>query len=376
MAVALGPKPLSVHIVGSWSRPGWLSSSSVSDALGPPGHFWRVAPAHLSEAQDDATRLAVADQLRCDVDLVTDGEQRRQMFDQYFYGRLSGVDADHRVRHRWGGPHTTPRDDSWRKLAVGDGPPGLSPEIPSPQVVGPVSWPGPLSVRDFELLQRELSGRRPGKMAISGPVTAMNRMHDAFYHDPVRLGMALAEALNAEAHALADAGCRFIQLDEPEFRSAHLDFPELAKTTINAALRGLRERGVTTLAHMCYGYANAVQDKRVNPEFYGALELLASTDIDAISLEYAQPGHRPDVLAAAGSKGVVLGAVSCDPASAVESPAEVAARLRGALSMVPPERLHASTDCGVWFLPRAVAMGKLDSLVEGTRIVRRELNLE
>ena len=167
-----------------------------------------------------------------------------------------------------------------------------------------------------------------------------------------------------------------MQLDEPEFRSAHLEFPDLAREVVNEAVRGLRQRGVVTFAHMCYGYANAVTGKRVNPEFYGALELLATTDIDAVSLEYAQPGHQPDVLGALGEKGVVLGAINCDPASPVETPHEVARRLEGALTVVPAERLHASTDCGLWFLPRAVAAAKLASLVDGTRLVRRSLGLD
>ena len=369
------PRPLAVHLVGSWSRPAWLSSPAMQDALGSPEHFWRPAAAYRPQAQDDATRLAILDQVRAGVDLVTDGEQRRQVFDQYFYARLSGVDAVHRVPHRWGGPRTRPRDESWRQITVG-GAAGVSPELASPQVVGPVAWPGPLAVSDFTFLRRELGGHRLGKMAISGPITAMNRLSDAYYHDATALGHALAHALNAEAHALADAGCRFLQLDEPEFRSAHLEFPELARAVINETVRGLRARGVTTLAHMCYGYANAVTGKRVNPEFYGALELLADTDIDGISLEYAQPGHQPDVLAAVGEKGVVLGAINCDPASAVESPEDVVRRLEGALTVVPPERLHASTDCGVWFLPHATAVAKLASLVDGTRIVRRSLGLE
>ncbi len=375
MGLRLGPRPLAVHLVGSWSRPAWLSSPSLVDALASPDEFWRPAAAHRQQAQDDATRLAILDQVRAGVDLVTDGEQRRQMFDQYFYARLGGVDAAHRVPHRWGGPRTKPRDESWRQVAVGNGG-GVSPELPSPQVVGPIEWPGPLAASDFDFLQRELQGHRLGKMAISGPITAMNRLADAYYHDPVALGWALAKSLNAEAHALADAGCRFLQLDEPEFRSAHLEFPDLARDVINETVRGLRERGVTTFAHMCYGYANAVTSKRVNPEFYGALELLAATDIDAISLEYTQPGHQPDVLAAVGDKGVALGAINCDPASRVETPGEVAARLEGALTVVPAERLHASTDCGLWFLPRTVAAAKLASLVDGTRIVRRSLHLD
>ncbi len=375
MGLTLGLRPLAVHLVGSWSRPSWLSSPSMADALASPDQFWRVPPLYRQEAQDDATRLAILDQVRAGVDLATDGEQRRQMFDQYFYARLRGVDAVNRVRHRWGGPRTKPRDESWRQMAVGSTS-GVSPELLSPQVVGPIEWPGPLAVSDFTFLQRELGGELPGKMTISGPITAMNRLADRYYHDAAPLGRAVAQALNREAHALADAGCRFVQLDEPEFRSAHLEFPELAREVVNETVRGLRARGVVTFAHMCYGYANAVTGKRINPEFYGALELLATTDIDAVSLEYAQPGHQPDVLRALGEKGVVLGAINCDPASPVETPHEVARRLEGALAVVPAERLHASTDCGLWFLPRAVAAAKLASLVDGTRLVRRSLGLD
>jgi len=370
----MNPGPLAVHLVGSWSRPPWLSSPDIADALGSPDTFWRPAPEVRAAAQDDATRLAILDQVEAGVDLVTDGEQRRQMFDRYFYGRLLGVDVDHPVMHRWGGPRAKPRDESWRRMAVSGDKGGVSPELPTPQVVGPVKWPGPLAVSDFQFLADQLGGPERAKMTISGPITAMNRLADGYYHDSKAFGLAIAQALNAEAHALADAGCQFIQFDEPEFRSAHVAFGDVARQVVNEAVKGLAARGVTVWAHMCYGYANVALDKRVNPEFEGALELLASTEVAGVSIEYTQPGHDPSVLRALGSKGVVLGAINCAPDSPVETPEEVAERLRGALGVVgAPERLHASTDCGMWFLPRSRAMAKLESLVAGARLVRQEL---
>lgn len=370
----LAPRPLAVHLVGSWARPEWLSSPEIRDVFLAPSLFWRVPPDHLTSAQDDATRLAIYDQVRAGVDLLTDGEQRRQLFDRYFYARLAGVDADHPVRHRWGGPGTG-RNEAWRQVAEEirsqDGPP----EMPSPQVVGPVEWPGPLAVADYRFLAREAPNGMPLKMTMSGPLTALNRLHDTYYRDRATLGHAIARALNREALALAEAGCRFIQLDEPEFRSAHLSDPELSRALINVTVEGLSELGVTVLSHICYGYANAVRQKTVNPEFPGALELMASTDVDAVSIEYAQPGHDPGVLRALGDKGVILGVINCSPDSPVETPADVASRLRGALKEVSPERLHASTDCGVWFLPRDKAWAKLLSLVRGTQMVRWELGL-
>lgn len=370
------PKPLAIHIVGSWSRPAWLASPLISDALGPSASFWRPDPAYLQEAQDDATRLAIYDQLELGVDLVTDGEQRRQIFDRYFYARLAGVDAERPAMHTWGGPAAVRADQSWRQVADDIGSRSGPPRVPSPRVIGPVSWPGPLAVDDFIFLQQTTAGRRPTKMTMSGPITALNRLVDEWYHDRDALGQDIAHALNAEAHALADAGCHYIQLDEPEFRSAHLTDPEQSRRLINQTVAGLTERGGTTYAHMCYGYANAVLNKRVNPDFYAALELMASTDIDGVSIEYAQPGHAPEVLHALAGKLVVLGLINCAPDAPVESAEEVAVRLRQALTVVPASRLHASTDCGVWFLPRDRARAKLKALVKGTRQVRREIGLE
>lgn len=369
-------RSLPVHLVGSWSRPSWLSSPEVADALGPSDKFWRPAPSYLKEAQDDATRLAIYDQLELGVDLVVDGEQRRQIFDRYFYARLAGVDADHLALHTWGGPAVQSSSQSWRTVASTMGPPVGPPRVPSPRVVGPISWPGPLAVEDYRFLSRMVGDHLPTKMTMSGPITALNRLVDDWYHDRMALGQDIARALNQEAHALADAGCRYIQFDEPEFRSAHLNDPEGSRALINVATAGLRERGVTTYAHMCYGYANAVLNKRVNPEFYAALELMASTTIDGVSIEYAQPGHGPDVLKALPGKTVIVGAINCAPDSLVETAEEVAQRLTEALTVVSPDRLHASTDCGMWFLPRDRARQKLAALVNGARLVRQQLGVE
>lgn len=371
--MGLEPKPLSVHIVGSWSRPAWLSSSSVMDALGDPANFWRPSSQYLKEAQDDASRLAIFDQLDLGADIITDGEQRRQMFDRYFYARLSGVDAVHQVPHTWGGPAGTQSSAGWRRVALATE--NGRPQVPSPQVVGQISWPGPLSVDDFRFLEDTVAGKKPTKMTMSGPMTALNRLHDTWYHDRGAMAHDIAQALNKEAHALADAGCRFIQFDEPEFRAAHLSDPDLGVAIINETVAGLRDKGVTVFTHMCYGYANAVIEKRVNPDFYGALELMAATNIDGISIEYTQPGHDPGVLRALGEKGVVLGLINCSPDSPVETAEEVAGRLRGALTVLSPDKIHPSTDCGVWFLPRNRAQAKLRALVEGTAMVRREWGL-
>lgn len=362
---------LKTQLVGSWSRPHWLASASIRDAVGPAEDFWRVAPEYLREAQDDATRLAIFDQQVLGLDVITDGEERRQLFDRYIYGRLSGVDAEHPVEHTWGGPAAGPQ--GWRKVVDDIGSQAGPPRVPSPRVVGPVTWPGPLTVRDFEILDGVVKGRQATKMTLSGPVTALNRLADEYYHDRRALGLDLAAALNQEAHALADAGCRIIQLDEPEFRTAHRTRAEESREFINRAVAGLRERGVSTYAHMCYGYANAISNKSVNPEFRQALEVMASTDIDAVSIEYTQPGHTPEVLKALGDKEILLGVINCDPASAIETPDEVADRIRAALSVVPFERLGVAPDCGVWFLPRKVALAKVHALVEGARMVREAL---
>lgn len=369
---AILEQTLLTHLVGSWSRPSWLSSPDIADALGPPEKFWRPDPAFWHEAQDDATRLAICDQWDLGLDILTDGEQRRQIFDRYFYGRLRGVDAQQLEMHTWGGPAADQASQSWRHVVDQIGSVGGPPRVPSPRVVGPVSWPGPLAVEDYRFLDRIVGGRRQTKMTVSGPITALNRLVDEWYHDRGQLGEAIAQAINKEAHALADAGCSIIQLDEPEFRTAHLMDAQSSRLLINEAVRGLRERGVTTFSHMCYGYANAVRQKSVNPDFYQALELMASTDIDGVSIEYAQPGHQPDVLRALAGKTVILGTINCSPDSTIETVEEVVARIQGALTVVPPQLLHVSTDCGLWFLPRERAWAKVSALMEGVRRVRSE----
>jgi 5-methyltetrahydropteroyltriglutamate--homocysteine methyltransferase len=360
------------HLVGSWSRPSWLSSPSITDALGPPEKFWRPARPYWREAQDDATRLAIYDQLALGLDIVTDGEQRRQLFDRYFYGRLEGVDPEHLGVHTWGGPAADRASQSWRQVAGEIGSTGGPPRVPSPRVTGPVAWPGPLAVADYRFLNAVVQGQRQTKMTVSGPITALNRLVDEYYHDRTALGHAIAQALHAEAHALADAGCKIIQFDEPEFRTAHLSNADESRALINEVIQGLRARGVTTFSHMCYGYANAVRQKSVNPDFYQALELMASTDIDGVSIEYAQPGHQPDVLRALAGKTVILGVINCAPESAVESVDEVMDRIRGALTVVPANLLQVSTDCGLWFLPRERAWAKVAALVEAVRRLRDE----
>ena len=180
----------------------------------------------------------------------------------------------------------------------------------------------------------------------------------------------IERAIGRPGRALPSTHVTSIQQKESENPSL-----EESRRLINQVVDGLKEKGVATYAHMCYGYANAVLNKSVNPEFYASLELMASTNIDGVSIEYAQPGHTSDVLHALGNKVVILGCINCAPEAPVETADEVAARLREALTVVPASRLHASTDCGLWFLPRDRARAKLAALVEGTRQVRRELGL-
>ncbi len=337
---------LLTSVVGSYPQPSWLIDRERLAKRPPPRalarELWRVAPEHLEEAQDDATLLAIRDMESAGIDVITDGEIRRESYSNRFANALSGIDLDN--------PGTF----------IGRS--GLANE--APRIVGPVRRVGPVEVRDVEFLRA--STDRPVKITLPGPFTLAQQTQDEHYHDERALAFDFAAAVNAEVKALFAAGADVVQLDEPYLQAR----PERARAygveVIERALEGVAG---TTALHVCFGYGQFVRDK---PAGYAFLEELNETSIDQLSIEAAQPGLDPSLLCAIPEKTVVFGVVSTGE-EAVETSELVAERIGRALEHIDPERLVPAPDCGMKYLPRRVAFAKLRALVEGTEIVRARL---
>jgi 5-methyltetrahydropteroyltriglutamate--homocysteine methyltransferase len=350
---------LPVELVGSYSKPSWLvRHHKVTTPYGDDS-FWRPEPDVRVEAQDDATRLAIADQEQAGLDLITDGEERRQRFDAYFFQRFGGLDTSE--LGRW-----SMRE---RDLSFID----LDPEVRArldqamaPRVVSELTWPGPIALDDLRFLKRHT--RRPVKMTVIGPLTTAARLVNEYYPDEEALGMAAAAVINEEIRALEAEGLDVVQLDEPDFHFRHEAAARWGARALNRALEGVRTR---TAVHVCYGYA-LIGDKHPSSNYGKALEAIAASCVERISLEYAQPGHAPELLSHCGDKVVVLGCLSLGTRT-VEPPEHIADRVREALDVLPSERLRLAPDCGMWFLPREIAFAKLGALVAAADAVRGEL---
>lgn len=335
-------------VVGSYPQPGWLIDRERLGARLPPRvrarELWRVAEPFLEEAQDDATRLAVWDMERAGVDVITDGEMRRESYSNRFATALEGVDVDN---------------------------PGVAldrtgHENPVPRVVGPVRRSRPVEVRDVEFL-RSLTDRRV-KITVPGPFTMAQQAQDDHYGDPRALALAYAEAVNEELRDLKAAGADVVQIDEPYLQARPEAAREYAVEAIDRALEGIEGE---TVLHTCFGYAHVVKERLTG---YPFLRELAGCRVTHLSLEAAQPNLDPEVLRAVPEKTIVLGVLDLGSPE-VETPEDVAGRIRGALEVVPPERLVAAPDCGMKYLPRERAFGKLEAMVAGARLVRDELGL-
>jgi 5-methyltetrahydropteroyltriglutamate--homocysteine methyltransferase len=306
--------------------------------------LWRIAPRWLAAAQDDAALLAVADMERAGIDIVSDGEVRRESYSSTFATALDGVDVQRPALIR---------NSAGREVSVA-------------RVVGPIRRRGPVEVRNVELLRAATD--RAIKVALPGPFTLAQQVSDDFYGDHDALVMDYAAALGEELHELEEAGADVIQIDEPWLRENPRAARRVAVAAIDRALEGLT---VPTVVHLCFGYAAVVGDEK--PSAYPFLEQLAACSAAQISIEAAQPALDLAVLEALAPKTVVLGVLDLGD-ERVESAAQVAARIRAALAHVPAERLVAAPDCGMKYLPREVAFGKLRALAQGAAIVRAELD--
>jgi 5-methyltetrahydropteroyltriglutamate--homocysteine methyltransferase len=339
-------EPLETTVVGSYPQPEWLIDRQRLGERLPPRvrarELWRVAEPFLEEAQDDATRLAVQDMERAGVDVVTDGEMRRESYSNRFATALEGVDLDRPgvARDRTG--H----------------------ENPVPRVVGPIRRTRPVEVRDVEFL-RSITDRRI-KVTVPGPFTMTQQAQNDFYPDDRSLALAYAEAVNEELRDLKAAGADVVQIDEPYLQARPEAAEEYAVESIDRALEGIEGE---TVLHTCFGYAHIVHDRPTGYPFLRELDDCAATHL---SLEAAQPDLDPEVLRDLPEKVIILGVLDLG-SSEVETPDTVAARIRRALGVVPPERLVVAPDCGMKYLPRERAFRKLEAMVAGARLVREDV---
>jgi len=337
---------LPTTVVGSYPQPDWLVDRATLHQHGVPrvhAHdMWRVADEFLEQAQDDATILAIRELEAAGIDIVTDGEIRRESYSNRFALALEGIDA------------TTPGQVTSQTGRV----------TPVPRVVGRIRRTGPVETRDAVFLRQHAS--RATKITLPGPFTLSQQARNEFYKDEEELIMDYAIAVNQELRALKDTGVDVVQLDEPWVRQSPEKAARFAVKAINRALEGIEG---PTVVHLCFGYAAVVANK---PSGYSFLPQLADTVAGQISIEAAQPRLDLGVLRDLAPKTVMLGVLDLgDPA--VESAETVAARIRAGLKFVDPTRLVPAPDCGMKYLPRAVAFGKLKALADGAAIVRREL---
>jgi 5-methyltetrahydropteroyltriglutamate--homocysteine methyltransferase len=338
---------LPTTLVGSYPQPDWLIDRGRLIEIVPPraraSDLWRVDPSWLEEAQDDATILAIRDQERAGIDVITDGEMRRESYSNRFATALDGMDSDH--------PAQIPSRTAGKIQIV-------------PRVVGKIRRRQAVQVRDVAFLRAHTD--RPIRITIPGPFTMTQQLFDEHYNDETAVAIDCAVALNEEIKDLFAAGADVVQLDEPFLQA----YPDKARrfgvAAINRAVEGVK--GVTA-AHLCFGYGSMVKSK---PSGYSFLPELEATTIDQVSIETAQSKLDCAILARLPTKQIILGVLDLQDL-VVETPATVAQRIRRALPFVSPERLIVAPDCGLKYLPRHIAFAKLKAMVEGAAIVRREL---
>ena len=337
---------LPTTVVGSYPQPDWLADREMLKAHIVPRvrlrEMWRVPEAYLEQAQDDATLIAIRDMERAGIDIITDGEMRRESYSNRFATALEGVDNDNpgQVVGRTGALTTVPR------------------------VVGPIRRRGAVEVRDIAFLRRNTD--RGAKITLPGPYTMAQQAKNEFYADEEEMAMAFAAVVNEELKDLKRAGADVVQLDEPWLQGRPEGASRYGVKAINRALEGVEG---PTVVHLCFGYAAMVHEK---PSGYSFLPQLADCTADQISIEAAQPKIDLGVLKELSGKTIMLGVLSLGDKT-VETPDVVADRIRAGLKYVSAERLIAAPDCGMKYLSRETAFGKLKALADGAAIVRREM---
>ena len=340
------PAVLPTSLVGSYPQPDWLINREKLAGRFPPRvrakELWRVDPEYLAQAQDDATLLAIRAQEQAGLDILTDGEIRRESYSNHFATALDGIDIDNpgTALDRSGSPN------------------------PVPRIVGPIRRTGPIEAGDVTFLRANTD--RTIKMTVPGPFTMSQQAQNDYYPDLESAAMDYAAAVNAEIRDLHAAGADIVQIDEPYLQAR----PDAARayglTALNAALEGVTGR---TAVHICFGYAAVIH---VRPEGYSFLPELAGCSCDQVSIETAQSGLDLGVLADLSGKGIILGVIDLSDHS-TETVDVVAGRVRRAFGYVPPEKIVIATDCGMKYLPRASAEGKMRAMAGAAALLRAEL---
>lgn len=343
----MSPLPLlPTTLVGSYPQPDWLLDRAKLAGRFPPRvrakELWRVEPEFLEEAQDDATLLAIRAQESAGLDIVTDGEIRRESYSNHFATALAGVDVEHpgTALDRSGHPN------------------------PVPRIVAPIERRRAVEVDDLRFLRRHTD--RTVKITVPGPFTMAQQAQNDYYPDLEAAAMAYATAVNAEVRDLFAAGADVVQIDEPYLQAR----PDAARAyglaALNAALHGVEG---TTAVHLCFGYAAIIHER---PEGYSFLPELAGSTADQISIETAQSGLDLGVLSDLSDKTVILGVIDLSDAE-VETVETVAARVRRAFDRMPAKQVVIGPDCGMKYLPRPSADGKMRAMVSAARRLREEI---
>jgi 5-methyltetrahydropteroyltriglutamate--homocysteine methyltransferase len=330
-------------LVGSYPQPDWLIDRERLAGRFPPrvraSELWRVSPAFLEQAQRDATLLAIRAQEEAGLDVVTDGEIRRESYSNAFATALDGVDTENpgTALDRSGHPN------------------------PVPRIVGPIARRHPVEVADVEFLRAHTD--RTIKITVPGPFTMSQQAQNDYYPSAEAAAFGYADAVRDEIADLFTAGADIVQLDEPYLQAR----PEAARQYGVAALnRALAGSAGTTAVHLCFGYAAIIHER---PSGYSFLPELAACAADQISIETAQSGLDCAVLAELAGKTIILGVLDLNDMT-VETPEQVAARVRRALPYVPAERIVLAPDCGMKYLPRDVAFGKLRAMTRAAELLR------
>jgi len=332
-------------LVGSYPQPEWLIDRNKLAGRFPPRvrakELWRVPEPWLAEAQDDATLLAIRAQEEAGLDIITDGEIRRESYSNRFATALDGVDLDNpgTALDRSGHPN------------------------PVPRIVGRVRRRHPVELEDLRFLRRHT--RKPVKMTVPGPFTMLQQAQNDFYPSEEAAAMDYAAAVNEEIRDLFAAGADIVQLDEPYMQARPEKARQYGLKALNRALEGVAG---TTAVHICFGYAAIIHQR---PSGYSFLPELAGCSCHQVSVETAQSGLDCAVLARLAGKRLMVGCIDLND-MAVETPATVVARIRRALAYVKKEDVVLAPDCGMKYLPREVAFGKMKAMAEAAKILRAE----
>ncbi len=337
---------LPTSLVGSLPQPDWLVDRENLRGRFPPRvrarEIWKVPAAVLAEAQDDATLAAIKLQEDAGLDIITDGEIRRESYSNRFATALEGVDIDNpgTALDRSGHPN------------------------PVPRITGKIRRKHAVQVEDVKFLRRHTT--RPIKITVPGPFTMSQQAQNDFYRHPADAALDYAVAVNAEIRDLFAAGADIVQIDEPYMQARPEPAEQYGLQALNAALEGITG---TTAVHICFGYAHVIHAR---PSGYSFLTQLRNCSCRQISLETAQSNLDVAVLKDLAGKKIILGVVDLADMT-VESPDTIAARIRKALPYAPAENIIVAPDCGMKYLPRDVAFGKMQAMAAGAAIVRREL---